>query len=83
MLPPHDLWSARQEGKTWTLASPLNGPPVDHNVWGQPGYKISAGPFGVEPKLAMQDSGVLFLSTGRPRICRIVMLSGCVRCPSR
>ena len=56
------------EGLTWSKATPLNGPPVDDDRWGEPGGKITKGPFGVEPKLAMLDSGVLFLSTGRPRI---------------
>ena len=57
------------DGLTWSVATPLNGPPVDDDRWGEPGGKITAGPFGVEPKLAMQEnSGVLVLSTGRPRI---------------
>ena len=59
---------SEDDGITWTRATPLNGPPVDDDRWGEPGGKISKGPFGVEPKLAMQDSGALFISTGRPRI---------------
>ena len=56
------------DGLTWSPASPLNGPPVDNDRWGEPGGKITAGPFGVEPKLQMMDSGVVVLSTGRPRM---------------
>lgn len=42
--------ASTDEGVSWSKATPLNGPPVDGNSWGEPGGKISSGPFGVEPK---------------------------------
>ena len=51
------------EGRTFSVATPLNGKPVTTGA-----YPLTPGPFGVEPKLAYTESGVLLLQTGRPRI---------------
>ena len=64
------------EGKTFSLASPLQGPPADNNRWGESGSRLTSGPFGVEPFLIMQESGLLLLSTGRPRIYLWALLPG-------
>lgn len=51
------------EGLSWSLAAPMHGKIADG------GYEqIVDAPFGVEPKLQMMDSGVVVLSTGRPRM---------------
>ena len=54
---------SRDEGLTWSLAAPMHGV-IDDGAYEQ----IVDAPFGVEPKLQMMDSGVVVLSTGRPRM---------------
>ena len=54
---------SKDDGHTWTTAAPLHGKISNGNY-----EMIVDAPFGVEPKLAMMDSGVLLLLTGRPRM---------------
>ena len=51
------------DGQTWTLAAPMHGKITDGDF-----EDVVDAPFGVEPKLQMMGSGVLVLSTGRPRM---------------
>ena len=60
-------------GRQWTTAEPLRGqyatPTRNSNI-------STAGPFGVEPKLAVTASGVLLLLTGRPRLYLWLLAAG-------
>jgi hypothetical protein len=54
------------DGKTFSQpAVPLNGAPVPA---GAPGEVLVRGPFGVEPRLQLLESGVLLMISGRPRM---------------
>ena len=54
------------DGRTFsTPAVPMNGAPV---ASGAPREILVTGPFGVEPRLLLLDSGILLLLSGRPRI---------------
>ena len=51
------------DGQTWSLAAPMHGKIKDGDF-----EDVVDAPFGVEPKLQMMTSGVIVLSTGRPRM---------------
>jgi hypothetical protein len=54
------------DGKTFSQpAAPMNGAPVPS---GAPDEVLVSGPFGVEPRLVLLESGVLLLLSGRPRM---------------
>ncbi len=54
------------DGKTFSQpAVPMNGAPVPA---GAPGEVLVRGPFGVEPRLQLLESGVLLMISGRPRM---------------
>ena len=54
---------SEDDGLTWSLATPMHGKITNGDY-----EMIVDAPFGVEPKMVLLDSGVLVLSTGRPRI---------------
>lgn len=54
---------SRNDGRTWSVAAPMHGKIRDGAF-----ENIVDAPFGVEPKLQMMASGVVVLSTGRPRM---------------
>ena len=57
---------SNSDGVAWSApAVPMDGAPVSP---GAPGEVLVSGPFGVEPRLLLMDSGVLLLLSGRPRI---------------
>jgi hypothetical protein len=51
------------QGRTWSLAAPMHGKITDGDF-----EDIVDAPFGVDPKLQMMHSGIVVLSTGRPRM---------------